>query len=131
MHCFELNKQEKYLHKSYHPYSIKFIIYFLFDFRSRLKAKNLMYIKQIVQILSSWIRCLGGKIGCAPDMLKTGPTMSKLYTINNFLFATQMDNINLFKVHTVLLLYELDMYNVKIAENVECSGHWVFFNCIF
>ncbi|XP_072040850.1 ATP-dependent DNA helicase DDX11-like [Amphiura filiformis] len=67
-------------------------------YRSRLKAKNLMYIKQIVQVLASWIRCLGGRIGCAPDTQKTGPASSKLFTINDFLFTTQMDNINLFKL---------------------------------
>ncbi|XP_022086709.1 ATP-dependent DNA helicase DDX11-like [Acanthaster planci] len=71
---------------------------YMTKYRSRLKAKNLMYIKQILQVLSGWIRCLGGKVDCPPDTQKTGPETSQLYTINDFLFATQIDNINLFKL---------------------------------
>ncbi|XP_038055247.1 ATP-dependent DNA helicase DDX11-like [Patiria miniata] len=71
---------------------------YMTKYRSRLKAKNLMYIKQILQVLSGWIRCLGGKADCPPDTQKTGPETSKLFTINDFLFATQIDNINLFKL---------------------------------
>ena len=63
-----------------------------------------MYIKQILRVLSGWIRILGGKTDCSPDKQQTGPEMSKLYTINDFLFATQNDNINLFKV---LFVHEL------------------------
>lgn len=68
-------------------------------FKSRLLAKNLMYIKQLLQILSSWVRCLGGRTDSPPDAQKMGGAGSTaLYTINNFLFETQMDNINLFKL---------------------------------
>ena len=30
-------------------------------YRSRLKAKNLMYVKQILFVLSGLLRCLGGQ----------------------------------------------------------------------
>ncbi|KAK7496398.1 hypothetical protein BaRGS_00012320 [Batillaria attramentaria] len=52
-------------------------------FRSRLKAKNLMYVKQMLFVLSSLVRCLG-------DV--------HLVTINNFLFEAKVDNLNLFKL---------------------------------
>ncbi|XP_033632189.1 ATP-dependent DNA helicase DDX11-like [Asterias rubens] len=71
---------------------------YMTKYRSRLKAKNLMYIKQILQVLTGWIRILGGKTDCPPDSQKTGPETSKLFTINDFLFAAQIDNINLFKL---------------------------------
>ncbi|XP_070554012.1 ATP-dependent DNA helicase DDX11-like isoform X2 [Ptychodera flava] len=67
-------------------------------YKSRLKAKNLMYIKQILYILTCLIKCLGGKVGIAPHAQKTGPSNVKLMTINDFLFTNGMDNINLFKV---------------------------------
>ncbi|XP_030836984.1 ATP-dependent DNA helicase DDX11 isoform X2 [Strongylocentrotus purpuratus] len=68
-------------------------------FKSRLLAKNLMYIKQLLQILSSWVRQLGGRTDSAPDSQKlSGSGSTSVFTINNFLFETQMDNINLFKL---------------------------------
>ncbi|XP_077984674.1 ATP-dependent DNA helicase DDX11-like [Glandiceps talaboti] len=67
-------------------------------YRSRLKAKNLMYIKQILYLLCCLVKCLRGKIGICPNEQKTGPVNVKLLTINDFLFTTEMDNINLFKV---------------------------------
>uniref|UniRef100_A0A8C7RSC7 ATP-dependent DNA helicase DDX11 n=1 Tax=Oncorhynchus mykiss TaxID=8022 RepID=A0A8C7RSC7_ONCMY len=65
-------------------------------YRSRLKAKNLMYIKQILFVVEGLVRVLGGKLTfpslCLP--------VTELLTINNFLFKAQIDNINLFKVTT-------------------------------
>uniref|UniRef100_H2UNJ7 ATP-dependent DNA helicase DDX11 n=1 Tax=Takifugu rubripes TaxID=31033 RepID=H2UNJ7_TAKRU len=52
-------------------------------FKSRLKAKNLMYIKQILFVIEGLIRVLGG---------------TEMLTINNLLFKAEIDNINLFKV---------------------------------
>uniref|UniRef100_A0A674BR25 ATP-dependent DNA helicase DDX11 n=1 Tax=Salmo trutta TaxID=8032 RepID=A0A674BR25_SALTR len=69
---------------------------------SRLKAKNLMYIKQILFVVEGLVRVLGGKVGQNPHM--TFPSLclpaTELLTINNFLFKAQIDNINLFKVTT-------------------------------
>uniref|UniRef100_A0A8C1LZX5 Helicase ATP-binding domain-containing protein n=1 Tax=Cyprinus carpio TaxID=7962 RepID=A0A8C1LZX5_CYPCA len=56
-------------------------------YRSRLKAKNLMYIKQILFVLEGLVRTLGGQM-C---------DIFELLTINDFLFKAQVDNINLFK----------------------------------
>ncbi|XP_048589126.1 ATP-dependent DNA helicase DDX11 [Nematostella vectensis] len=78
---------------------------YLQRYRSRLKAKNLMYIKQLLYILSHFITCLGGK---APGGIKTSSNENgafkpvqgdvQLKSINDFLFMAQIDNMNLFKV---------------------------------
>ncbi|KAK7097155.1 ATP-dependent DNA helicase DDX11-like [Littorina saxatilis] len=67
-------------------------------YRSRLKAKNLMYVKQILFVLSCLLRCLGGKTDVPADKQNTGITDVRLLTINNFLFEAKFDNLNLFKV---------------------------------
>uniref|UniRef100_A0A8C8I2F4 ATP-dependent DNA helicase DDX11 n=1 Tax=Oncorhynchus tshawytscha TaxID=74940 RepID=A0A8C8I2F4_ONCTS len=63
-------------------------------YRSRLKAKNLMYIKQILFVVERLVRVLGGKL-IFPSLCLPA---TELLTINNFLFKAQIDNINLFKV---------------------------------
>ncbi|XP_031550335.1 ATP-dependent DNA helicase DDX11-like [Actinia tenebrosa] len=80
---------------------------YLDRYRTRLKAKNVMYIKQILFILSRFLSCLGGK---ATELGKPltqqepskAPFASKpdvqLKTINDFLFSSQIDNVNLFKI---------------------------------
>uniref|UniRef100_A0A8C8I2F2 Helicase ATP-binding domain-containing protein n=1 Tax=Oncorhynchus tshawytscha TaxID=74940 RepID=A0A8C8I2F2_ONCTS len=70
-------------------------------YRSRLKAKNLMYIKQILFVVERLVRVLGGKckVGQNPHS-QTTQAATELLTINNFLFKAQIDNINLFKVTT-------------------------------
>ncbi|KAK3108683.1 hypothetical protein FSP39_013288 [Pinctada imbricata] len=67
-------------------------------YRSRLKAKNLMYIKQILFILTQILKFLGGKPGIQGDKQFVGKPETKLSTINNFLFQSQLENLNLFKV---------------------------------
>ncbi|CAL8358727.1 unnamed protein product [Lota lota] len=66
-------------------------------YKSRLKAKNLMYIKQILFILEGLVQVLGGKVGQNPQSQTTQPG-TQLLTINDFLFKAQIDNINLFKL---------------------------------
>uniref|UniRef100_A0A3Q2DTL7 DEAD/H (Asp-Glu-Ala-Asp/His) box helicase 11 n=1 Tax=Cyprinodon variegatus TaxID=28743 RepID=A0A3Q2DTL7_CYPVA len=66
-------------------------------YKSRLKAKNVMYIKQILFVIEGLIRVLGGKVGQNPQSQIT-QAGTEMYTINNFLFKAQIDNINLFKV---------------------------------
>ncbi|XP_068458600.1 ATP-dependent DNA helicase DDX11 isoform X2 [Clinocottus analis] len=66
-------------------------------YKSRLKAKNLMYIKQILFVIEGLVRGLGGKVGQNPQS-QTTQTGTELHTINNFLFKAQIDNINLFKL---------------------------------
>uniref|UniRef100_A0A3Q3W8M1 Helicase ATP-binding domain-containing protein n=1 Tax=Mola mola TaxID=94237 RepID=A0A3Q3W8M1_MOLML len=59
-------------------------------FKSRLKAKNLMYIKQILFVIEGLVRVMGGQF-----LYFLG---TEMLTINNLLFKAQIDNINLFKV---------------------------------
>lgn len=67
-------------------------------YRKRLKAKNLMYIKQILYLLEKFVTVLGGNIKQNPDKQSLSQTGTELKTINDFLFQSQIDNINLFKV---------------------------------
>ncbi|XP_041072361.1 ATP-dependent DNA helicase DDX11 [Carcharodon carcharias] len=67
-------------------------------YRNRLKAKNLMYIKQILYILVNLLQVLGGKVGQNPNTQKIFQGGTELQSINDFLFRAQFDNINLFKV---------------------------------
>ncbi|XP_019745923.1 ATP-dependent DNA helicase DDX11 isoform X2 [Hippocampus comes] len=66
-------------------------------FRSRLKAKNVMYIKQVLFVIEGLVRVLGGKVGQNPQS-QTTEAATEMLTINNFLFRAQIDNINLFKL---------------------------------
>ncbi|XP_049430939.1 ATP-dependent DNA helicase DDX11 isoform X1 [Epinephelus fuscoguttatus] len=66
-------------------------------YKSRLKAKNLMYIKQILFVIEGLVKVLGGKVGQNPQSQAT-QTGTEMLTINNFLFKAQIDNINLFKL---------------------------------
>uniref|UniRef100_A0A674BR86 ATP-dependent DNA helicase DDX11 n=1 Tax=Salmo trutta TaxID=8032 RepID=A0A674BR86_SALTR len=75
----------------------------------RLKAKNLMYIKQILFVVEGLVRVLGGKVG-------QNPHTTELLTINNFLFKAQIDNINLFKVQRY---FEKSMISRKLCGFIE------------
>ncbi|XP_075998011.1 ATP-dependent DNA helicase DDX11 [Genypterus blacodes] len=84
-------------------------------YKSRLKAKNLMYIKQILFVIEGLIRVLGGKAGQNPQSQATQPG-TELLTINNFLFKAQIDNINLFKLQRY---FEKSMISRKLCGFME------------
>ncbi|XP_067445735.1 ATP-dependent DNA helicase DDX11 [Thunnus thynnus] len=84
-------------------------------FRARLKAKNLMYIKQILFVIEGLVRVLGGKVGHNPQS-QTTPAGTEMLTINNFLFKAQIDNINLFKLQKY---FEKSMISRKLGGFVE------------
>ncbi|XP_077424746.1 ATP-dependent DNA helicase DDX11 [Vanacampus margaritifer] len=84
-------------------------------FRSRLKAKNVMYIKQIIFVIDGLVRVLGGKVGPNPQSQVT-QAATEMLTINNFLFRAQIDNINLFKLHRY---FEKSMISRKLGGFVE------------
>uniref|UniRef100_A0A4W6DAL7 DEAD/H (Asp-Glu-Ala-Asp/His) box helicase 11 n=1 Tax=Lates calcarifer TaxID=8187 RepID=A0A4W6DAL7_LATCA len=85
-------------------------------YKSRLKAKNLMYIKQILFVIEGLVRVLGGKVGQNPQS-QTTQTGTEMLTINNFLFKAQIDNINLFKV--LQKYFEKSMISRKLGGFVE------------
>ncbi|XP_068825886.1 ATP-dependent DNA helicase DDX11 isoform X4 [Capricornis sumatraensis] len=64
----------------------------------RLKAKNLMYIKQLLYLLEKFVAVLGGNIKQNPNTQNLSQAGTELKTINDFLFQSEIDNINLFKV---------------------------------
>uniref|UniRef100_A0A669DHQ9 ATP-dependent DNA helicase DDX11 n=1 Tax=Oreochromis niloticus TaxID=8128 RepID=A0A669DHQ9_ORENI len=72
-------------------------------YKSRLKAKNLMYIKQILFVIEGLVRVLGGEFIHIKAQICNYSFFfvllgTEMLTINNFLFKAQIDNINLFKL---------------------------------
>ncbi|XP_033824285.1 ATP-dependent DNA helicase DDX11 [Periophthalmus magnuspinnatus] len=84
-------------------------------YRSRLKAKNLMYIKQILFVIEGLVKALGGKVG-QNAQTQTTQAGTEMLTINNFLFKAQIDNINLFKLQTY---FEKSLISRKLGGFVE------------
>ncbi|XP_006862835.1 PREDICTED: putative ATP-dependent RNA helicase DDX11-like protein 8-like [Chrysochloris asiatica] len=74
------------------------LLQYMERYGKRLKAKNLMYIKQILYLLEKFVTVLGGNIKQNPNTQSLLQTGTELKTINDFLFQSQIDNINLFKV---------------------------------
>ncbi|XP_075920134.1 ATP-dependent DNA helicase DDX11-like [Petromyzon marinus] len=90
---------------------------YLHRYRSRLKAKNVMYIKQILFVLDGLVQTLGGKTGANPNLQTLTSPGTEVRSINDFLFAAQIDNINLFKVHRYC---EKSKVGHKLLGFVEC-----------
>ncbi|KAK7891510.1 hypothetical protein WMY93_023473 [Mugilogobius chulae] len=84
-------------------------------YRSRLKAKNIMYIKQILFVIEGLVRALGGSAVQNPQTQVT-QAGTEMLTINNFLFKAQIDNINLFKLQKY---FEKSMISRKLGGFVE------------
>ncbi|NWQ76361.1 DDX11 helicase, partial [Columbina picui] len=74
------------------------LLQYMERYRKRLKAKNLMYIKQILYLLERFVAMLGGNVNQNPSCQAVSQTGTLLKSINDFLFQSQIDNINLFKV---------------------------------
>uniref|UniRef100_A0A8C2YH00 ATP-dependent DNA helicase DDX11 n=1 Tax=Coturnix japonica TaxID=93934 RepID=A0A8C2YH00_COTJA len=74
------------------------LLQYMERYRKRLKAKNLMYIKQILYLLERFVVMLGGNVNQNPSCQAVSQTGTELKSINDFLFQSQIDNINLFKV---------------------------------
>uniref|UniRef100_A0A8C6XXV3 DEAD/H-box helicase 11 n=1 Tax=Naja naja TaxID=35670 RepID=A0A8C6XXV3_NAJNA len=84
------------------------LLQYMERYRKRLKAKNLMYIKQILFLLERFVAILGGNVNQNPNAqsIPEGGTLW-LKSINDFLFQCQIDNINLFKVKNCLTCTKL------------------------
>ncbi|PNI15785.1 LOW QUALITY PROTEIN: DDX11 isoform 1, partial [Pan troglodytes] len=74
------------------------LLQYMERYGKRLKAKNLMYLKQILYLLEKFVAVLGGNIKQNPNTQSLSQTGTELKTINDFLFQSRIDNINLFKV---------------------------------
>ncbi|XP_025707633.2 ATP-dependent DNA helicase DDX11 isoform X2 [Callorhinus ursinus] len=74
------------------------LLQYMERYGKRLKAKNLMYIKQILYLLEKFVTVLGGNTKQNPNTQSLSQTGTELKTINDFLFESQIDNINLFKL---------------------------------
>eukprot|EP00794_Sanderia_malayensis_P007331 gene7330-8151_t len=75
---------------------------YLNRYRSRLKAKNLMYINQLLSILNAFIKFLTGTDKVQENKEYVAKTTAKeecsLQTIDDFVFSVKIDNLNLFKI---------------------------------
>ncbi|GAB1601699.1 ATP-dependent DNA helicase DDX11-like isoform X1 [Argonauta hians] len=67
-------------------------------YRTKLKAKNLMYTNQILFLLSRFVVYIGGSLDTPSDTQHLKKVESKIFTINDFLYESKLDNINLFKI---------------------------------
>uniref|UniRef100_A0A8D2QIP1 DEAD/H-box helicase 11 n=1 Tax=Zonotrichia albicollis TaxID=44394 RepID=A0A8D2QIP1_ZONAL len=92
-------------------------------YRKRLKAKNLMYIKQILYLLEQFVAMLGGNVNQNPGCQAVSQTGTVLKSINDFLFQSQIDNINLFKLFGFVERYGGPASAVKTnKENQKVAG---------
>eukprot|EP00730_Choanoeca_flexa_P017388 TRINITY_DN8368_c0_g1_i3.p1 TRINITY_DN8368_c0_g1~~TRINITY_DN8368_c0_g1_i3.p1 ORF type:complete len:858 (+),score=172.32 TRINITY_DN8368_c0_g1_i3:387-2960(+) len=60
-------------------------------YKKRLKAKNLMYIKQLLSTFKRWMQCLA-------DVDKAERKSETLQPVNEFLFTTETAHVNFFKL---------------------------------
>ncbi|XP_021565714.1 ATP-dependent DNA helicase DDX11 isoform X2 [Carlito syrichta] len=95
------------------------LLQYMERYGKRLKAKNLMYIKQILYVLEKFVTVLGGNTRQNPSTQSLLRTGTELRTINDFLFESQVDNINLFKVQRY---FEKSMVSRKLFGFTERYG---------
>jgi chromosome transmission fidelity protein 1 len=68
-------------------------------YKSRLKAKNLMYVNHILDILNCLLRAVSDSNKSEKGNKSATPEADvRLLRLNDFLFTSGLDNINLFKV---------------------------------
>ncbi|XP_044729931.1 ATP-dependent DNA helicase DDX11 [Chrysoperla carnea] len=64
---------------------------------NRFSAKNLLRLNQIIFIIERLIKLLGGKPGIVPEQ-ENSKSESQMYTLQDFVFAADIDSINIFKL---------------------------------
>ena len=71
-------------------------------YQTRLNAKNLMYVKQLLRLLSSLIRCLKLEQKFQTEMSGdgelSGKTQATIMTVYDFILSCKIDNINIYKL---------------------------------
>ncbi|ESO06158.1 hypothetical protein HELRODRAFT_106032 [Helobdella robusta] len=67
------------------------LMQYLERYKNKLKAKNVLYIDQLIFIINSFIKVFGGFKYCSPNI-------PKIMTLYDFLFHCRLDNMNLFKI---------------------------------
>lgn len=85
------------------------LLQYLEKYKSKLKHKNIRYIKEILFILSSFLKFISNLQKDSPllpsDSSKEDGVelLHKVTTVNDFVFDSKIDNINLFKIEKYLL----------------------------
>ncbi|CAN7998782.1 unnamed protein product [Ixodes hexagonus] len=86
-------------------------------YRSRMNTKNVMYVKQILFILKSFMTLLGGR-----KVKGAAPEASSMSTVHVFLVTAGISNMNLFKIQRYLerskIALKLRSYSKKTAVTV-------------
>lgn len=67
-------------------------------FASRLKAKNLFYVRQLLALLEAFLKILGGRTNVDLSQIANNEISSKIYKFADFVFAAGIDSINMFKL---------------------------------
>ncbi|EDQ87249.1 uncharacterized protein MONBRDRAFT_27452 [Monosiga brevicollis MX1] len=80
-------------------------------YKARLKAKNLMYVKQLLFTLKRWLMAVK-----KADGLESQTDSERLQPVNEFLFATETDHVNLFKLLTFCERSEISRKLLGFAE---------------
>ncbi|XP_065058183.1 ATP-dependent DNA helicase DDX11-like [Rhopilema esculentum] len=101
---------------------------YLTRYRSRLKSRNLLHINQLLLIMDLLMKFLGVAAGSKshyPENGKKGEQKeASLYTINDFVFSTNIDNLNLFKIRRYceksLISKKLNGFVDKYSTSVGC-----------
>ncbi|XP_054844360.1 ATP-dependent DNA helicase DDX11 [Eublepharis macularius] len=98
------------------------LLQYMERYRKRLKAKNLMYIKQILFLLEKFVTVLGGNVTQNPNTQSIPQAGTQLKSINDFLFQCEIDNINLFKVQRYCERSLISRKLFGFVERHEASG---------
>lgn len=107
-------------------------------YKNRLKAKNLRYIKLILFIVNSFIKFLTPK-SSDKSTQSNEETSSSIMKTNDFLFATQIDNLNIFKIEKYIQKSEIvkklngffDKINQSLVQNGTRSKFYVLIDFRF
>ena len=92
-------------------------------FKTRLKTKNLMYIRQLLLLLNQCLQYLGGKVSQNPDLIKISNPSNSIEAIDDFSYKSEIDNINVYKLLVYMeqsqLCRKLAGYSQRFTESCE------------
>ncbi|XP_066907954.1 ATP-dependent DNA helicase DDX11 isoform X2 [Halyomorpha halys] len=67
-------------------------------YEKKFSANNLMYLKQIIYVIGSLIKLIGGKPGYGSGEASAIVMGTKIYTIHDFISCAQIDTFNMYKL---------------------------------
>ena len=92
-------------------------------FKTRLKSKNLIYIRQLLLLLNQCLQYLGGKVSQNPNLVKISNHSNSVETIDEFSYKSEIDNINVYKLLVYMeqsqICRKLAGYSQRFTESCE------------